>query len=272
MTRSPLRRMMDVVTVMVVAIYLLPLLWIILTAIKPTPDINSLQPVWVFEPTLEHFAEGFNRFAFGRSLLDSSVVVIASTAITMVLAVMCAYALARMKVRGADTISLTILSLRFMPGVVVAMPYFLMFQGVHLLDTHFGLIAVYVGFGLPFAVWLMRGFLMDLPRDVEEAARLDGLGWLQILWSIIVPMARSGLAVTTIFTFVFSWNEFLFAFYLTHTKVVTLPIQIFKMIDIYNVLWGPISAAVLMQLAPMVLVVFILQRHIIRGLTLGAVK
>lgn len=272
MTRSPLRRTMDVVTVFVVAMYLTPLLWIILTAIKPTPDINSLTPVWVFEPTLEHFAEGFNRFAFGRSLLDSTIVVVTSTIITMVMAVMCAYALARLKLRGADTISLTILSLRFMPGVVVAVPYFLMFQNVGLLDNHIGLIIVYVAFGLPFAIWLMRGFLMDVPRDVEEAARLDGLGWMQILWRIIVPMARSGLAVTTIFTFVFSWNEFLFAFYLTHTNVVTLPIQIFKMIDLYNVLWGPISAAVLMQLAPMIVVVFLLQRHIIRGLTLGAVK
>ena len=270
--RSPMKRTLDIVAVFVVAVYLLPLFWIALTAIKPTADINSRVPVWVFEPTLQHFAEGFRRFGFARALVDFTLIVVSATAITMVLALMCAYALARLKVRGADTISLTILSLRFMPGVVVAVPYYIMFQNAGLIDTHIGLIIVYVAFGLPFAIWLLRGFLLDIPREVEEAARIDGLSWIQILFRIVAPMATSGIAVTAIFTFVFNWNEFLFAFYLSHTKVVTLPIQIFKMVDLYNVLWGPISAAVLMQLVPMVIVVFLLQKHIVRGLTMGAVK
>ncbi|MBM3573003.1 MAG: carbohydrate ABC transporter permease [Alphaproteobacteria bacterium] len=185
---------------------------------------------------------------------------------------MSAYALARMKMRGADGLSLLILSFRFMPGVVIALPYYLMAQWSGMSDSHVGLIIVYVAFGLPFAVWLLRGFLLDLPRDIEEAARLDGLGWFAILWRIIIPLAGPGIAVTAIFTFVFSWNEFLFALYLTSSNVVTLPIQIAKMIDLYNVLWGPISAGVVMQLIPMLVVVFLIQRHMIRGLALGAVK
>jgi multiple sugar transport system permease protein len=270
--RSPMRKVLDVAAVVVVAAYLLPLMWIVLTAIKPTADINSPVPVWSFTPTFEHFLEGFRRFGFAHALIDSAVVVVTSTIITMVLALMCAYALARLKVRGADFISLTILSLRFMPGVVVAVPYYLMFQSFNLIDTRIGLIIVYVAFGLPFAVWLLRSFLLDIPREVEEAARLDGLGWMQILFRIVAPMATSGIAVTAIFTFVFAWNEFLFAFYLSVNEVVTLPIQIFKMVDLYNVLWGPISAAVVMQLVPMLIVVFLLQKHIVRGLTMGAVK
>ena len=194
---------------------------------------------------------------------------VSATTITMVLAAMCAYPLARMRVRGADGIALTVLSLRFMPGVVVAVPYFLMFQRLNLLDTRVGLVIVYVGFGLPFAVWLLRGFFKDIPKDVEEAARLDGLSRGAILLKVVVPMAKSGLAVTAVFTFVFNWNEFLFAFYLTQTRVTTLPIEIFKMIDLYNVLWGPISAAVLMQLLPIVIVVFILQRQMILGAYVG---
>ena len=159
-----------------------------------------------------------------------------------------------------------------MPGVVIAMPYYLMAQRLGMIDTHIGMIIIYVGYGLPFAVWLMRGFLLDLPRDIEEAARLDGLRWLGIIWRIILPLSGPGIAVTAIFTFVFNWNEFLFALYITQSAAVTLPIQIAKMIDVYTVLWGTISGAVVMQLVPMVIVVFLLQRHMIRGLALGAVK
>ncbi|MBM3516401.1 MAG: carbohydrate ABC transporter permease [Alphaproteobacteria bacterium] len=270
--RSPLRRAFDVAAVFIVALYLAPIYWVVLTSIKPTIAINSAKPVWSFEPTWEHYREAFVRFEFDRALLNSAIIVLSATFITMVLALFSSYALARMKIKGADFMSLTILSLRFMPGVVIAMPFFLMFQRLDMIDTHVGMIIIYVGFGLPFAVWLLRGFMMDIPRDVEEAARLDGLGWISIIWRIILPMSGPGIAVTAIFTFVFDWNEFLFALYITQATAVTLPIQISKMIDLYNVLWGTISGAVVMQLVPMVIVVFLLQRHMIRGLALGAVK
>ncbi len=270
--RQPWRRALDFAAVFLVAIYLAPIYWIGLTSIKPAVDINSRKPVWWFDPTLEHYAEAFQRFEFGKALFNSFVIVGSATFITMALALVAAFALARMKLRGADALSLGILSLRFMPGVVVAVPYFLMFQSAGLIDTHVGLVIIYVGFGLPFAVWLLRGFLLDLPPDIEEAARLDGLGWLAIIRRIVLPLAGPGIAVTTIFTFVFNWNEFLFALYLTQSAAVTLPIQIAKMIDAYTVLWGTISGALIMQLVPMVVVVFLLQRHMIRGLALGAVK
>jgi multiple sugar transport system permease protein len=270
--RSPLRRALDVGAVFVVAIYLAPLYWIIMTSIKPTKVINAPVPRFTFEPTLEHYIEAFERFDFASALANSAIVVFGSTIITMFLAVISAYALARMRLRGADSLSLLILSFRFMPGVVIALPYYILAQWTSLSDSHLGLIIVYVAFGLPFAVWLLRGFLLDLPRDIEEAARLDGLGWFAIMWRVIVPLSGPGIAVTAIFTFVFSWNEFLFALYLTSSNAVTLPMQISKMIDLYNVLWGPISAGVVMQLVPMLVVVFLIQRHMIRGLALGAVK
>ena len=111
-----------------------------------------------------------------------------------------------------------------------------------------------------------------MPREIEEAARLDGLGWFAIIIRIVLPLSGPGIAVTAVFTFIFSWNEFIFALYLTSANAVTIPVQIAKMIDLYNVLWGPISAAVVMQLVPMLIVVFLIQRHMIRGLALGAVK
>ena len=270
--RSPIRKTMDVVAVFLVAIYLAPIYWIALTSVKPMSEIHSRKPVWVFDPTIEHYAEAFVRFEFGKALLNSSIIVFSATFITMILALIAAYALARMRLRGADVLSLFILSLRFMPAVVIAMPFYLMFLKFGLIDSHIGMIVVYVGYGLPFAVWIMRGFLLDLPKEIEEAARQDGLGWISIIRRIILPLSGPGIAVTAIFTFVFNWNEYLFALYLTQADAVTLPIQIAKMVDAYTVLWGTISASVVMQLVPMVVVVFLLQRHMIRGLALGAVK
>ena len=270
--RTPLRKALDVVAVFVVAVYLCPLYWITLTAFKPTKQINQKVPVWAFDPTWEHFEQAFGRFKFGHGLINSIIIVGSATVITMIMAMFCSYALARMKLRGADTLSLIILSLRFLPAMVIVIPYYMMMQRSGMMDTHVGMIVIYIGFGLPFAVYLLRGFFMDLPREIEEAARLDGLGWVATIWRIILPISLPGIAVTSIFTFVFNWNELLFAMYLTQSHAVTAQIQVFKMVDLYNVLWGTISSAVLMQLIPVVIVVFLLQRHMIRGLSLGAVK
>jgi multiple sugar transport system permease protein len=272
MRSSPLRRTFNVLAVFVVATWLFPIYWVLLTSVKPPDVINSAVPVFVFNPTLENYRELFDRFEFARILANSLVIVSISTIITMVLAVMAAYALARLKMRSSSGLSLFILSFRFMPAMVVVLPYYLIFQRFSLTDTYLGMILIYVGFGLPFAVWLLRGFLLDLPRDIEDAARLDGLKPLAVARRVMLPLARPGIAVTAIFTFVFGWNEYLFALMLTYVQAVTVPVALSKMVEPYVVLWGDISGAVTIQLVPMLIVVFLLQRHITRGLALGAVK
>ena len=273
MRPTPYSLAINALAVLVVVLWLVPVLWVALTSIKPTTVINAPVPTFVeFEPTGEHYVEIFERFKFDRAIYNSLVTVGVSTLIVMVLALPAAYAVSRMGMMHGDTWALIILSLRFLPGVVIVLPYFKMANYVDLIDSRTVLIIVYVAFGLPFAVWILRGFLLDLPKEVEEAARLDGLGWLQIIFRLILPMAAPGIAVTTIFTFVFSWNEFLFAVFLTYDKAQTMPVALQKTIDVYNVLWGSLSAGAVVQLLPMVLVVFLLQRHIARGLALGAVK
>ena len=273
MHSNPRLLAINALAVLVVVLWLVPVMWVALTSIKPTTVINSAVPTFVaFEPTSEHYVEIFDRFKFDRAIYNSLVTVGVSTLIVMVLALPAAYAVSRMGMMRGDTWALIILSLRFLPGVVIVLPYFKMANYVELIDSKTVLIIVYVAFGLPFAVWLLRGFLLDLPKEVEEAARLDGLSWLQIIFRLILPMAAPGIAVTTIFTFVFSWNEFLFAVFLTYDKAQTMPVALQKTIDVYNVLWGSLSAGAVIQLLPMVLVVFLLQRHIARGLALGAVK
>ena len=273
MRSTPWSIALNVLAVVVVVLWLMPVIWVALTSVKPTTVINSPVPTFIaFEPTGEHYVEIFERFRFDRAIVNSLVTVGVSTLIVMILALPAAYAVSRMGMMMGDTWALVILSLRFLPGVVIVLPYFKMANYAGLIDSQAVLIIVYVAFGLPFAVWILRGFLLDLPKEVEEAARLDGLGWLQIIFRLILPVAAPGIAVTTIFTFVFSWNEFLFAVFLTYDKAQTMPVALQKTIDVYNVLWGSLSAGAVIQLLPMVLVVFLLQRHIARGLALGAVK
>ncbi|HIM47116.1 MAG TPA: carbohydrate ABC transporter permease [Alphaproteobacteria bacterium] len=273
MQRMNYKKAINVLAVVVVILWLIPVIWVAINSIKPTNIINARIPTFYsFAPTIEHYVEIFDRFQFDRAMSNSLVTVGVSTLIVMILALPAAYAVARMGLMHGDTWALVILSLRFMPGVVIVLPYFKLaiWSGIH--DTQILLIIVYVAFGLPFAVWILRGFLLDLPKEVEEAGRLDGLSWLQIIFRLILPMAAPGIAVTTIFTFVFSWNEYLFALFLTTSKATTMPVALQKTIDVYNVLWGSLSAGAMIQLLPMVLVVFLLQRHIARGLALGAVK
>lgn len=273
MHQTSLGRLINVLAVIVVAIWLIPVAWVALTSIKPTKIINAPEPTFYsFTPTNEHYIEIFDRFLFHRAMINSLVTVGVSTLIVMILALPAAYAVARMGLMGGDIWALSILSLRFMPGVVVVLPYFKMANGFGLIDSQLALIIVYTAFGLPFAVWILRSFLLDLPKEVEEAGRLDGLSWMQIIFRLILPMARPGIAVTAIFTFVFSWNEYLFSLFLTYDKATTMPVALQKTIDLYNVLWGSLSAGAVIQLLPMILVVFLLQQHIARGLALGAVK
>ena len=193
MMPSVYMRAINVLAVVVVVLWLIPVAWVALNSVKPTNVINAETPTFYsFEPTGEHYVEIFDRFLFDRAILNSLITVGVSTLIVMILALPAAYAVARMGLMGGDTWALVILSLRFMPGVVVVLPYFKMAIWFGLIDTQIVLIVVYVAFGLPFAVWILRGFLLDLPKEVEEAARLDGLSWLQIIFRLILPMAAPG--------------------------------------------------------------------------------
>lgn len=265
-------RLGTVAAVFVVGLWLFPVYWIVLTSLKPIKEINSATPSFIFTPTGENYWELFTKFDFARVLMNSLMITFVSCFVVIVLAVLAAYALGRMKVPGEKHIALWILSLRFLPPIAVAIPFYIQWQDLHLLDTYLGMILIYVAFNLPFAIWMMRGFLADVPVALEEAALLDGLTRLQIIRRIVVPVVMPGIASTAIFTFVFTWNEYLMALMLTAFKSVTVPVTIAKFVQPYTVLWGSLSAAVVIQVVPMLVVVFLLQRHIVRGMTLGAVK
>ncbi len=263
---------LKIAAAVVILLWLFPVYWVALTSFKPLDEINSPVPTLIFKPSLENYRDLFTQFEFAAVLANSIFVAVVSCAIVIFIGVFAAYSLARMNVPGEKHIAMWILSLRFTPPIAVGIPLYLQWQNFNLLDSYLGLILVYVSFNLPFAVWLLRGFLAELPFELEEAALLDGLTRLQIIRRIIVPIALPGLASTAIFTFVFIWNEYLIALLLTSVNAVTVPVAISKFVQPYTILWGDLSAAVVIQLVPMLIVVFLLQRHLVRGMTLGAVK
>jgi multiple sugar transport system permease protein len=255
-----------------VLLWLFPIYWIVLTSFKTPLLINEKTPVFFFNPTGENYVHLFTEFSFARPLWNSLVVTSISTVVVIILALLAAYALARMDVPGGKNIAVWMLSLRFMPPIAIIIPFFIAWQRLDIIDTHLGLILVYVSFNLPFAVWMLRGFLVEVPRDLDEAAMLDGLGHVAILRRIIFPVIAPGVAVTAIFSFVFAFNEYLMALVLTSRNASTVPVTVAKFIQPYSILWGDVGAAATIQLVPILVVVFLLQRHIMRGISLGAVK
>ena len=253
-------------------LWFFPILWIAVTSLKTPDEIALPTPHLLFAPTTGNYVRAWVDYRFGDGLANSFITAAGATFITLVIGTLAAYGLTRFPVRGARQITLTILSLRMMPPISVVLPYYTIFQKLHLLDTLVGLILIYLTICLPFAIWLLYGFIREVPKSIDEAAMLDGASPLSILWRFIVPAAAPGIAVTGIFSFLFTWNEFLFALILTDRKAVTYPVTISKFLEPYHVLWGELSAGGMMALVPVCLVLIFFQRYIVRGMTLGAIR
>ena len=228
--------------------------------------------MFAFPPTLDNYIELFDGYGYGPLMLNSLLIAGGATALSIFLGCLAAYALARSTLRGREQISLWILSLRMLPPIAVVVPFYLILSGSALLDSYIGVILVYLSFSLPFAVWMLQGFFSEVPRSIDEAASADGAGPLKILFAFIVPLCRGGIAVTTLFTFVFAWNEFLFAFLLTKERWVTLPVRLGSTITPFQTDWGSLTAGAIVSFLPLIIVVFLLQREMVRGVSLGAVR
>ena len=253
-----------------------PVYWMLTISLKSEADQFAVPPLWfVFTPTLEHYYDAFIVRGFGDYLLTSAIVAVASTACALVIGTLAAYALARFQLPGSlnRQLSLWILSTRMFPAIVTAVPLFLMMRDLRLLNTRASLIIVYTAFNLPFVIWMMRGFFAELPRDLEEAALVDGDSRLGSLVRIVLPLVAPGLAATAVFCLIVSWNEFLFALVLTQTDAaMTLPVGIAGRVTQYEIKWGVMSAAAAVAIVPILVFALALQKYLVRGLSLGAVK
>jgi multiple sugar transport system permease protein len=255
---------------------LAPVYWMITISFKHEIDQFAVPPKWfAFSPTLEHYTDAFIVRSFGQYLVNSAIVAVSSTACALILGTLAAYALARFRLpyRLDRKLALWILSTRMFPAIVTAVPLFLIMRDLRLLNTQLSLIVVYTGFNLPFVVWMMRGFFAELPRDLEEAAMVDGDSRLGALWRVVLPLVAPGLAATAVFCLIVSWNEFLFALVLTQTDTaMTLPVGIAGRVTQYKIEWGAMSAAAVVAMIPILVFALSVQKFLVRGLSLGAVK
>ena len=255
---------------------LAPVYWMLTISLKREVDQFAVPPLWFsFTPTLAHYRDAFVNRAFGQYLITSAVVAVSSTICALIIGTMAAYALARFKMPGRldRKLSLWILSTRMFPPIVTAVPLFLLMGDLGLLNTRASLIILYTGFNLPFVVWMMRGFFIEVPRELEEAAMVDGDSRLGALRRVLLPLVAPGLAATAVFCLIISWNEFLFALVLTQTDAaMTLPVGIAGRVTQYEIKWGVMSAAGVVAMVPILLFALAVQRYLVRGLSLGAVK
>jgi multiple sugar transport system permease protein len=255
---------------------LIPIYWMLTISLKREVDQFAVPPLWFsFSPTLEHYRDAFLTRAFGQYLITSAIVAVASTLCALIIGTLAAYALARFKMRRRldRKLALWILSTRMFPPIVTAVPLFLMMRDLGLLNTRASLVILYTGFNLPFVVWMMRGFFMEVPRELEEAAMVDGDSRLGALRRVLLPLVAPGLAATAVFCLIISWNEFLFALVLTQTDAaMTLPVGIAGRVTQYEIKWGVMSAAGVVAMLPILLFALAVQRYLVRGMSLGAVK
>jgi multiple sugar transport system permease protein len=260
------------IVILACVVWLFPIYWLFVTAFKNESDIGAIPPVWLFEPTLDHWKTVLYDWHMLRYLKNSLVISIVSTVLTVFFGTMAAYSLSRFSMRGKQVIALEILSIRMIPPIVTAIPIFLLAREIGLYNTNQLVIMLYVLFNLPFVIWVMKGFLDEVPIEIEEAARVDGCGPMGIFLRIVLPIATPGLACVSIFTFILCWNEFLFSNILLAGDNRTVPVIAALALKPRGILWGPASAAALGTMIPVIILALFLQRWIVRGLSLGAVK
>jgi len=260
------------VALLLVAVF--PILWLVLTSLMPSNLIMRSTPTLVFTPTFEHFAAifGTGRGAITTYLVNSVIVTLVSTVCAVALAIFAAYGIARVRPRGHEKLSLLILTSRMLPPVGLVVPMYLIARNTGLLDTHLALILPYIAINIPLATWMLQGFFMDLPKELEEAAMIDGCGRVMAFVRVVLPLAGPGIAAVSVFCFVLAWNDMVLALPLTLRDAVTLPPFMSQVRQEEGVAWGQLGATTVVVMAPVILFTLAVQRWIVSGLTAGAAK
>lgn len=272
-----MRRWARWIPVAIVALLILgiafPFYWAVVSSLTPEARLFEAPSLLPTELVLEHYRALFDERNFWVPIRNSLVVALTTTAFCVLVGSLCAYALARLEFRGKVPILGFILAVTMFPQISIVSPLYLLLRTLRLINTYPGLILPYLTFAMPITVWLLVGFFRQLPRELEEAAMVDGASRIRAFWEIIVPLALPGLATTAILTFVYCWNEFLFALSFTlGPERQTVPVAIALFRGQYQVPWGQILAAAVVATAPVAALVLMFQRRIVQGLTAGAVK
>ncbi len=250
-----------------------PLVWAVSSALKSDSEIMTGLSLIPREPTLDHFSFVLERTDFPRWLRNSLVVAVATTAFSLVLGSLAGYAMSRWRFRGRGLYGNTLLIVQMFPGVMLGIPLFLLLDDYGLIDTLWALLVTYLTFALAFSVWMLKGYFDGIPREIEEAALIDGANRMQVLWQIVLRLATPGIVTVAVFTFLLAWNEFFFAYlFLAQSEKYTLSLGMYSFIQQFTTQWGNIMAAGTLTTLPVLFAFFLIQRALTRGLVAGAVK
>ena len=258
--------------VLVLLFCVFPFYWMVTTSLKTQIVALESPPAWVFDPTLANYVEVLFDDGVGGTLINSLIIAVSTTVIAVALGCPAAFALARFEFRGKKDLWFWFITNRMVSPIVLALPFFLIVRHLGLLDTHLVLILIYLTFNLPIVIWICTDQFRSIPYDLDEAAMLDGVSQFRIFRSICLPLAMPGVAVSAIFSFIFSWNELMYALILTRTTAKTAPAMAVSFMEGYNLPYGKIMATSTLIVIPVIVFALIASKQLVRGLTMGAVK
>ncbi|MFA6680788.1 MAG: carbohydrate ABC transporter permease [Sphaerochaeta sp.] len=255
--------------VLIIIPILFPFVWMLMSSFKTQVDIISWPPKFVFTPVMQNYNRVFVEQNFLRYMKNSVVVSVVSVVLSLILGLPAAYTIARYK---QQKLSMFILIARLMPGISFLMPWYIVFSRLHLMDSYVALILSHMLICLPLVVWVMAPYFDSVPRELEEAAMVDGLTQQKAFFFILIPLSGPGVVTATTLSFIFSWNNFMFSQVLSQQKTRTLPIAVYNFLSYVEVDWGAVMAAAVVIMAPAILLTMFFQKYVVKGLTMGAVK
>jgi multiple sugar transport system permease protein len=250
---------------------LLPVLWVIRTSFASEIIAYEIPPKFFFVPTMKNYIELFGRLGFGSFLKNSLIIAIGCTVISVPIAALGGFAFTRYRTSGT-TLKFSVLATQMLPGIILVLPIFVIFNTIHFTNTYTGIILATLSFNLPFLVWLLMGFFEGIPKDIEDAATVDGATPWSTFFRIVLPITVPGIMSASILSFILSWNEFLFALLLTGNDTKTITVSLSAMVTHRGTLIGILSAGTIIAIIPMILLSIFVKKYLIEGLTFGAVK
>lgn len=257
-----------ILAIMVLIPFLFPFIWMLLGSFKEEVDFMAYPPIWIFKPTIENYVKVFVENDFGTFAINSTIVAALTTFFGLLFGIPGAYAVARYKRTG---FALIVLAARMAPGIAFLLPWFVLFVQLKLTNTYFALVTSHLIFTLPLILWMMIGFIEAIPREIEQAAMVDGCTVWGSLFRIIIPLTLPGVAASGILCFIFSWNNFLFSVVLAGESTKTLPVAVFNFIGYQSIAWGSLSAAASIITLPVLFLALIVQKYIVQGLAAGGI-
>ena len=259
-------------SILVVLAWLAPVFWLINVALKTQAQLFVRTPTFIFKPTFDNFSIAIDRYGILSDALHSLIIAGSSTVVTLIFSTLFVYGITRFRFRFRNPMVVWILNLRMLPPIAIVIPFYVVYSNFGLIDTYTGMILAYLPITMPLAIWLLYGFAQDMPRSIDEAARIDGASRWRVFRDMVLPLMRPAIAVAGTFCFLAVWNEFTLALILTGSRTKTVSIGMSEFITEHAIEWGPMAAAALMLLLPLIVVTYFLQRSLVRGLTLGAVR